>query len=524
MDMTTQNNSQDGGGFRGGLIPIVLFGVGIILVSVLLTFPLNLPGLILPEQASAEAQRTDFLFRVLFLLGMITFLLVQGLLMYAAVRYRAEPGDTSDGAPIHGNVTLEIVWTAIPAVIVFVLGVVSFLVWQDNTAPSSTGNVNMINNEPTTIEATGQRYRWGFTYLTNETDINDEPIAINSSDLHVYIPDPATCDDCKFELQMNTEDVIHSFWVPAMRVKQDLLPGRTTEVLFTPVDSGEGYEYISVVGPTAVYASQSTSGDVITEIEGAPEGEVAVPVEFELVENSTADELPEGFVAVDFRGQTGYIPSEAVTGRHNKYRLICTELCGGGHGEMYTWMVVHEDEEAFQASWYQPQVDVLFEPPDDPVELGRLILASGKYPCAGCHQLDSLDDWNGLTGPSLTGIGERAASRADAAGSSNAIDYLAESIRRPNDYLVSGYAANIMTYFGNTDTAPEGVANFASMPQDDLNAIVAYLCVQTSGSADATACDFNGDAEGNNITAEGAIDDLSAANTRLDNVTDAYQE
>jgi hypothetical protein len=81
-----------------------------------------------------------------------------------------------------------------------------------------------------------------------------------------------------------------------------------------------------------------------------------------------------------------------------------------------------------------------------------------------------------------------------------------------------------MTYFGNTDEPPPGVSNFATMPQEDLNAIVAYLCTQTSGSADTSACDLNGDADGNNLNADGTLQDVDAAIETLNAVTDDYQE
>lgn len=505
--------------------PLAIFAVVIVVASWLMTFPLDLPGRMLPEVASAEADRTDELFRVLFMLGTVVFLLVQSLLIYASVRYRAKPGDTSDGPAIHGNAALEIIWTAIPSVIVVVLAVLSFIVWNQNVAPSATGNANVVNGEPITIEAQGQRYKWGFTYLTNADDATGEPITINSGSLHVYIPDPQNCDDCEFELQMTTQDVIHSFWVPAMRVKQDLLPGRETEIRFTPIKTEEGFEHVFALGPVDIYSEATTDAEVLGSLEGVADGEIAIPVEFELAQNSTADDLQGDFAEINYRGQTGYLPTDAITGRANKYRLVCTELCGGGHGEMYTWLYVHESEDAFAASWYSPQVNLLFEPPENPVELGRLVLESGKYPCAGCHQLESLEGWNGITGPSLNGLGQRAEARADASGDDNAATYIAEAIRRPNDYIVAGYNANIMPYFGNTDEAPAGVSNYSPMPQEDLNAIVAYLCTQVEGgSADASACDLNGEAEGNNFADDGTLEDVEAAIEYLNGVTDPYQQ
>src|SRR5690349_15851568 len=69
-----------------------------------------------PVQASAEAPQVDNLFKFMLAIGGAIFLLVQGALVYSVIRFRARPGDTSDGVPLHGNATLEIVWTIIPAV------------------------------------------------------------------------------------------------------------------------------------------------------------------------------------------------------------------------------------------------------------------------------------------------------------------------------------------------------------------------------------------------------------------------
>ena len=406
VDMTTEK-PQDNSGFdltKLNLTPIIGFGVFILVGGFLISL---LTGSLLPPQASAQAQNTDALFQVLLMLGAAIFLLVQGLLVYSVLRFRTRPNDTADGPPMHGNVTLEIVWTIIPAFIVLVLAILSFIVWNNNIAPQP--NENMVNGEPVGLNAIGQRYAWSFEYETNETNIDGEPITITTNELHTYVGQNVALD-------MTTQDVIHSFWVPAMRVKQDLLPGRETSIRFTPV---------------------------------AVEGET-YPV---------------------------------------RYRLICTELCGGGHGQMYSWLVVHENEEAFLSDFYDPQTMALFEPPEDPVARAELVLQG--YPCSNCHVLDDLG-WVGITGPSLNGIADRAADRATSAGVGSAAEYLVHSLHLPNQYLVPGYDAGQMTYFGLSEEAPEGHQPYNVMPEDDLISIVSYLCTQTaSGDPADSTCEVD---------------------------------
>lgn len=493
-----------------GFMPIVVFGIlsiafGIILAMLLPAFN------ILPPQASEEARRTDALFTILLVIGGVVFFLVQGLIYYAAIAFRAKANDVTDGPNIHGNTTLEIVWTVIPSIIVIVLAILSFITWRDNTALPE--NPNVFNGESIDINAYGQRYAWSFEYLTNEEDVNGEQIVLNSNELHVYAGQGVY-------LEMETRDVIHSFWVPAMRVKQDLLPGRITSVVFRPIDPvDDGWEFVNTFTPVTIYNDPDENSDVVYSIESQvqSEGDQEDAVQLELFDQE-AESLGEWVEVITPDGELGFIRGEDVTGRYNRYRLICTELCGGGHGAMFSWVRLHESEEAMLDAWYTPQVDARRVPSENPLELGEQVLDSGAYPCANCHVLDALG-WNGNLGPSLNGIGSRAASRAQAAGLENGADYLAQAIRRPNEYLVSGYAANIMPYFGNTADAPDGAGSFQSMPQDELNGIVAYLCAQTdSGDPMESTCGIDWEIDnGELLDVQETADDLTV-------ITDDYQE
>ncbi len=213
--------------------------VGVILVVGGLILSLATPS-IFPTQASAEATQVDGLFRILLVIGGAIFLLVQGLLAYSVWRFRAKPGDTSDGPHIHGNSTLEIIWTAIPAVIVLVLTVLSWQVWTDLQTPKDNELI---------VRVAGARFNWAYSYdvplsILPETvdeaalsqpvkdDLADDGmISVTAPVLYTYAGRPVA-------LNMKPADVIHSFWVPAFRVKQDLIPGRETTVRFTPTQPG----------------------------------------------------------------------------------------------------------------------------------------------------------------------------------------------------------------------------------------------------------------------------------------------
>ena len=195
---------------------------------------------IFPPQASAESKSVDELFYVLLIIGGIVFFLIQGMLLISVIAFKARSGDNSDGPSFHGNMVLEIVWTIIPALVVSFLAVISFNVWSQNTSPKA--NVNMVNGASIPINVTGARYAWTHNYDTGRSTPAGDPIILNSgATLHTYIGQ-------NVDLTLQTQDVIHSYWVPAMRVKQDLLPGdpmkggRPTELRFTPVQvEGETY-------------------------------------------------------------------------------------------------------------------------------------------------------------------------------------------------------------------------------------------------------------------------------------------
>jgi cytochrome c oxidase subunit 2 len=390
---------------------VLIAGVAIVIGGLLIG---TLAPLLFPTQASAEAQQIDTLFTVMLSIGGAIFLLVQGLLVFSIIRFRARPGDTTDGANIHGNFTLEVIWTAIPSVIVLFLVFYSYNVW--------TSIRTVRADEELVVEALGQRFAWTFTYTDPENRLPAEVSqTFSDSILHTYVGRPVV-------VRMRTTDVNHAFWVPSMRVKQDMIAGKTTEVRFTPTQPGD-------------------------------------------------------------------------------YRVVCAELCGGGHGQMYSTIRVYESEDAWLSQFIDVRVDRILNPPDDPVLQGAALLAEAAYPCSGCHILQ--DDangiaWAGQQGPSLAGIADTALRRAPNAGLATAEEYLANAIRHPNDYIVPGYAANIMPQFGPSPDAPATVdgAYYVAMPDADLARIIAYLCTQSaSGTTTCTDADADGQPDPDAIAA-----------------------
>jgi cytochrome c oxidase subunit 2 len=168
----------------------------------------------LPKQASSAAGEMDTLYEVLAVASVFIFSLVMGILTVSVLNFRRRFGDEGDGTPIHGNTRLEVLWTAIPAVIVTGAGIYSAVVLADieHKLPNTK-----------TIEVTAQQFAWTFDY-------NGQGIK-HAGELHLVKGTP-------YLFNLHAKDVLHSFWVPEFRLKKDVVPGMTTNIRVKPTRIG----------------------------------------------------------------------------------------------------------------------------------------------------------------------------------------------------------------------------------------------------------------------------------------------
>jgi cytochrome c oxidase subunit II len=186
-------------------LTIAITAVGTVVV-------LNVPWL--PEEASAEAGPTDTLYNILAVASVFVFALVLSILIVSVLRFRRRFDSEADGVPIHGNTGLEVVWTAIPAVIMTVAAIASGVVLAD---------IEEKKPGTKTIEVTGQQFAWTFDY-------QGEGVR-RAGELHLV-------KDTPYLFKIRSKDVIHSFWVPEFRMKKDAVPGITTSVRVEPTRDG----------------------------------------------------------------------------------------------------------------------------------------------------------------------------------------------------------------------------------------------------------------------------------------------
>ncbi len=242
-----------------------------VITALLATTALVLAGLwvgqgvnLLPLAASSNAPTYDALFRVLFSIGTTLFLGIVIVLGYSLVRFRRRSGDSGDGVALEGNLLLEIVWTAIPAVVILFVGIYSYDIYErmggmvplmDHASMDHMAMDHMAMDHMAMDHAAGpppQKRIWGgigpaasvssaaSSLPTLPVDVTAMQFAfifhypegdITSGELHVPVGQTV-------ELRMSALDVIHAFWVPQFRLKQDVIPGQPTVLSFTATRAG----------------------------------------------------------------------------------------------------------------------------------------------------------------------------------------------------------------------------------------------------------------------------------------------
>jgi cytochrome c oxidase subunit II len=193
--------------FKVGIVAVIVGAIGT--AAILLT-----PSWF-PVAAATQATRQDDLYLALMIMSAFIMAIVTTFLVYSVWRFRARPGDENrDGPPIHGNTTLEIVWTVIPTILV-----VAFAI---------AGGVVLVRNEKTytnelNVHVIGQQFAWTFKY----------PNGVTSTTLVLEKDRPT-----QFDIYSKLHDVIHSFYVPQFRVKADAVPGQVNRTYATPTKVG----------------------------------------------------------------------------------------------------------------------------------------------------------------------------------------------------------------------------------------------------------------------------------------------
>jgi cytochrome c oxidase subunit 2 len=178
----------------------------------------------MPENVSTFGGDIDRLFLIVAWITGIVFVLVEALLIYYLVKYRHRDGRKA--VYTHGNSRMEIAWTAATAVIVIVVGVLSRGLWMDIKDPRRfpEGGIE--------VRVVAKQFEWNVTYPGADGQLDTGDDFVKRNQLHVPV-------NTVVRVQLRAEDVIHSFFLPHLRLKQDAVPGMTIPAWFEATTPGE---------------------------------------------------------------------------------------------------------------------------------------------------------------------------------------------------------------------------------------------------------------------------------------------
>ncbi len=176
----------------------------------------------LPENVSTYGPEIDRLFYLVYYITGAVFLLVSVVLVLSLILYRRREGRRAVYS--HGNTTLEIVWTIIPAIILVVISFLSQATWAKVKAHMPPAQVH--------IEVTGKQFNWEVVYPGPDGKFGTADDLKLDNEIHVPVNQVV-------RVTLKARDVIHSFFVPQFRLKQDMVPGRAIEAWFEATKPGK---------------------------------------------------------------------------------------------------------------------------------------------------------------------------------------------------------------------------------------------------------------------------------------------
>lgn len=426
----------------------------------------------LGEQGSEFAYKVDFAHDVVTIISVICTVAIVGVMLYFAVKYRQRNEVDHETPAIEGNNALEVIWTVFPTLVCIWVAWLGYDSFVDLRSPPA--NAMEIN-------VTGRKWAWDFQYANGKR---------TTSELVVPVDEPV-------KLIMTSKDVLHSFFVPVMRTKMDVIPGRYTYEWFRPIKTGDFQVFCTE------YCGDEHS-KMLARLKVLPKAEF----ERWLADDSEAKKLAS--LKPSDLGKELYVSKQCVT---------CHSLDGsprvgpswlklfGRDGKLANGESYKADENYIRESILNPQAKtVAGYPPmgmpsyagqlsDDeiggliafiktvdgtqkvevapaapkksdaalagmtPAERGKALINDSGNLCATCHSIDG----SKLVGPSFKGLWGRKEKMAD--GSEVVVDaaYIKESIWKPQAKIVEGYGPVMPAMY-------EG-----KLSEENVNDIIEYL-------------------------------------------------
>jgi len=287
----------------------ILFGATMFAALLLFIISPFVSGWWLPKDVSTFGDRIDGLFWLILAITGFFFVLTEAILVYAMYRYASRPGQKA--SYFHGNHKLEVIWTLVPAVILLLLAVFQINVWAEVKFQK---NMPAPDAKTQQIEVTARQWEWRVRYPSAQRmqswkskpedaqDFGPNPHMDDvyiPNEIHVWKGGKESKDQHRVLVHLKTRDVLHSFFLPNLRLKQDALPGKTIPVWFAVTEHNT-----------------------------------------RAVEDPTTHD--KHWVEIGYDPATG-----AVTNRDMIWELACAEFCGARHSLMRGKLFVHENEADF---------------------------------------------------------------------------------------------------------------------------------------------------------------------------------
>ena len=319
------------------------------------------PGVWMPFAASSYSDSVDFLYRVIFWVTTGMFVLTEGLLLLFCVIYRRRPGHRPTYT--HGNNTAEITWTVIPALMLLGLAIWQIPAWNNIKKKfPAAGDVDPVSKKPvqiTTVDILGEQYKWNVRYPGSKEKYKGEYDLTNLSNVHMPFGNTAI-------FNLRAKDVIHSVFIPHMRVKQDTVPGLRQKLWFkpnrfflkdlkaAPIKEGSYYgkENDEWVKKDRMVQPMVFDKRIAVENYSEVNGLYTVPVI-----NGVAKKVKVLYQGKVSEGQE-FASCDYALGI---FEIACAELCGLGHYTMRGFLYV--DPPAVFDAWIKSNMEEVDKPP-----------------------------------------------------------------------------------------------------------------------------------------------------------------
>jgi cytochrome c oxidase subunit 2 len=423
----------------------------------------------LPEQASDFAHKVDYANYVVTDISVFFTVAIVGAMLYFAARYRRVGGVDHETPRIEGNNTLEVIWTVVPLLICVWVGWLGYDSFVDmRTAPAGAVEINVV----------GKKWAWDFEYKNGKK---------TTGELVVPVDEPV-------KLVMTSTDVLHSFFIPVMRTKHDVIPGRYTYIWFRPIKTGDFQVFCTE------YCGDQHSG-MLARLKVLPRAE------YDRWVNDFSEEARLAGLKPADQGKALYVSKNCVTCHSldgsRKVGPSWLKVFGSKHG-VDGGQEVQVDENYLKESILYPakqivsgyanampsyegqlsdqEVHALIEfiktvdgstsievaKPKaaaldttnmSPAERGKLIFDNMENMCAGCHSIDGSQ----LACPTFKGLYGKEREFADGTKLLADDAYIIESIKYPHKKLVKPYGPAMPNVYEN------------KFSEQELNDLVAYI-------------------------------------------------